>query len=56
MPYLLQKFDSGMHYFLIDEAVAASFLRSRNNRVICTINGTESFHCAILPKKDGVFL
>lgn len=44
-----------MHYFTVEAAAVAPFLEHGNNRVICTINETESFHCAILTRKDGSY-
>ncbi|MFY7666715.1 DUF1905 domain-containing protein [Flavobacterium sp.] len=51
--YMLQKFDSGMHYILVPDAVVAAIRKNGNTRAICTLNKAETFHCALLPKKEG---
>jgi Bacteriocin-protection, YdeI or OmpD-Associated/Domain of unknown function (DUF1905) len=53
MKYTLQKFSSGMHYIMLDEKTISKITKNNNKRAICTINETESFHCAIMPKKEG---
>ncbi len=42
-----------MHYILLDAATVNHLIKKDNNRVICTINHAVSFHCAIMPKKEG---
>jgi hypothetical protein len=49
---IIQKFDNGMHYALVDAEIVQSFLEKGTKRVLCTIND-EILHCAFLPKKDG---
>jgi hypothetical protein len=51
----LHKFNSGMHYILVDEAIVNSFADNGSSRVICTANGDVEFHCAFMPKKEGGF-
>lgn len=53
--YILQKFDSGMHYILIPDDIANRICKNGNTRAICKLNETETFHCALLPKKEGGF-
>ena len=51
----LSKFDSllwGFHITVPDE-VARPFLSKNKKRVVCTINGTETFQCALMPQKNG---
>lgn len=38
---------------LIPEPIAQDFLNAKIKRVICTLNNTISFHCAIMPSGDG---
>lgn len=49
----LEKFASGMHYVMVDSAVANKFLKDGNKRVLCTLNGECEFHAALMPKKEG---
>jgi hypothetical protein len=53
----LQKFDSplwGFHIPVPDE-VSKNFLETTGARVVCTLNGTEEFQCALMPKGDGSY-
>lgn len=49
----LEKFASGMHYFMVDKKTVEKFAKSGDQRVICTLNNTIKFHCALMPKKEG---
>jgi len=41
---------SGWHFLLVDKKTAAKLgFEDKYRRVVCTINGTESFQCALLP-------
>ena len=51
--YILKKFDSGMHYILIDKQLASDLTKNNTKRVLCRLNNEVEFHCAILPKKEG---
>jgi hypothetical protein len=51
--YVVEKFDSGMHFIRVDETTAAALTKNGNNRALCTLNGQVSFHCALMPKKEG---
>ncbi len=51
--YILEKFDSGMHYIMLDKEIVSEFMTSENNRVLCKLNNQLEFHCAILPKKES---
>lgn len=51
--YLLEKFDSGMHFILLDEKTVLALTKNNNKRVICKLNDLVEFHCAIMPKKEG---
>ncbi len=53
MEYRLEKFDSGMHYFVLDAVAVEQFAADGNKRVICTLNHSITFHCALMPKKEG---
>ncbi len=44
----------GYHIDVPDDA-AQVFLADGNRRVICTLNGQASFHCALMPKGDGTY-
>ncbi len=51
--YILEKFDSGMHFIMLEESSVKDLTKNKNKRVICTINNILEFHCAIMPKKEG---
>lgn len=51
--YVLQKFGSGMHYIMLDAKTIAKITKNGNKRAICVLNGLETIHCAIMPKKEG---
>jgi len=51
--YILEKFDSGMHYIMLDKQTVDAFSKNGNKRILCTINDQVEFHCAIMPKKEG---
>jgi hypothetical protein len=48
------KFSNGMHYIMVDENVAKSFITKGSNRALCMIEDI-NFHCAFMPKKEGGF-
>jgi hypothetical protein len=51
--YVIQKFDSGMHYFLVNERDIKKLLKLNDKRCICNLNNSIDFHCAIMKKKEG---
>lgn len=51
--YVLDKFDSGMHYIMLDKKTVLSLTKNGNKRVICRLNNEIDFHCAIMSKKEG---
>jgi Bacteriocin-protection, YdeI or OmpD-Associated/Domain of unknown function (DUF1905) len=53
MKYTLQKLPSSMHCIMLDAKLVVKLTKDGNKRVICTINGTEQIHAAIMPIKDG---
>lgn len=54
--YQLQKLNGGMHFITLDINTASKVTKLGNKRLICTLNETESFHCAIVKRKDGTYL
>ncbi len=48
----VQRFDSGMHYTMVEEEIVNSFLTKGSKRALCLIDKT-AFHCAFMPKKEG---
>ncbi len=52
---ILQKFDSNLwfYYILVPEAICEPFIGEKEKRVVCTLNGTEEFQCALMPKGEG---
>ncbi len=51
--FVIEKFDSGMHYIMLDTKTVAALTENDNKRVICKLNNQLEFHCAIMPKKEG---
>jgi Bacteriocin-protection, YdeI or OmpD-Associated/Domain of unknown function (DUF1905) len=51
--YILEKFDSGMHYIMLDKKSIATLTKGNNKRAICKLNNEVEFHCALMPKKEG---
>lgn len=53
----LQKFDSPLWGFhiMVPDAAAAPFLEEKEKRVVCTLNGSEEFQCALMPRGDGSY-
>ena len=42
--------DSGWHYIEVEPKIAEKFAKTdKSRRVVCTINGTETFQCALNP-------
>jgi hypothetical protein len=53
MKATLKKFARGMHYFMVDKKTVDTFSKTGDKRVICKLNDTVEFHCALMPKKEG---
>ncbi|MBC8153320.1 MAG: YdeI/OmpD-associated family protein [Bacteroidetes bacterium] len=51
--FVLEKFDSGMHFILLDEETISLLSKNKNKRAICKLNDEVEFHCAIMPKREG---
>ncbi len=49
--FLLEKFEGGMHYIMIDSKTVTSLTQNGNKRIICRLNDQIEFHCAILSRK-----
>ena len=49
--------DTGWHFLTFDEKAVAGlkFEEKKSRRVVCTLNGTHSFQCALLPWTDKGF-
>ncbi|WP_460674279.1 YdeI/OmpD-associated family protein [Larkinella ripae] len=43
------------HYMAVPDEVAQQFTRTKPVRMLCRLNGTVEFHCALRPKGDGTF-
>jgi len=54
---VLDRFDSNLWAFhiIVPEAVSGIFLEQGVTRVVCTLNGSLTFQCALMPKGDGVY-
>ena len=53
----LENFNSNLWHFhiTVPEPVARVFVDQGGKRVVCTLNGTETFQCALMPKGDGSY-
>lgn len=53
----LENFNTALwgHHIVVPAEFAQPFLDGNDRRVVCTLNGTESFQCALMPKGDGRF-
>lgn len=54
---IIENFDSDLWSFhiCIPDDVVQPFLQAGERRVVCELNGTESFQCALMPKGDGQY-
>lgn len=49
--------ESGWHFLLFDRKVVDRFgFDGKFRRVLCTINGSEAFHCAFMPSGEQFFI
>lgn len=53
--YILERFNSGMHFITLDKELVDQFLKDGNKRVLCKLNNQIEFHCAIMSRKDKSF-
>ncbi|MBC7866971.1 MAG: YdeI/OmpD-associated family protein [Gloeobacteraceae cyanobacterium ES-bin-316] len=53
MKYILEKFDSGMHFIILDKKTVSPLIQNGNKRALCRLGDTLEFHCAIMAKKEG---
>ena len=51
--FVLEKFDSGIHFIMLDKETVLTLTQNTNKRVICKLNDEAEFHCAIMSKKEG---
>lgn len=54
---ILERFDSNLWYFhiLVPKEIAENLITGKNRRIVCTLNDTESFQCALMHKGGGEF-
>jgi len=54
---ILKKFDGELWYYYVSVKTidAKPFLGKKDRRVMCSLNGTKPFHCALMPDGDGHF-
>lgn len=53
----LQNFHTALWNFhiVVSDEQASSFISGNDRRVVCTLNGSLEFQCALMPKGDGHF-
>ena len=48
---------SGWHFLIVDKKIEAKFgFEGKFKRVVCTINGGESFQCALMPWRETFYI
>lgn len=55
---VIEKFDSNLwgYHLAVSEPVGRTFITDSNDRrVVCTLNGSVTFQCALMPRGDGSF-
>ncbi len=54
---VIEKFNSRLwtYHLKVPGAIAAIFKENNAGRVVCTLNGQETFQCAIMPWSEGTF-
>jgi len=54
---LLERFDSLLwgHHFVVPAAIGQVFIEGNDRRVVCVLNGSKPFQCALMPKGEGAF-
>lgn len=54
---LLEHFDSPLwgHHFVVPAAIGQVFVEGNKRRVVCILNGSKPFQCALIPKGEGAF-
>jgi hypothetical protein len=53
--YILEKFETGMHYIILARKTASAFTQQGIKRVLCTLNDQVEIHSAIMQRKDGSY-
>ncbi len=53
----IEKFDGKLWYFyvVVPRVHAEPFMNEKNKRVLCSINGSDMFQCALMPNGKGDF-
>jgi hypothetical protein len=49
---IIERLNNGMHIVRLDEETLETLGKLENNRIICTLQGKVSFHCALLTQKE----
>lgn len=54
---MLEHFNSPLwgHHFVVPAAIGQVFVAGNDRRVVCMLNGSKPFQCALMPKGDGAF-
>jgi uncharacterized protein YdeI (YjbR/CyaY-like superfamily) len=51
--FIVEKFDNGIHFIILNDAIVKSLNLNDNKRIICTLDDRLSIHCAIMTNKEG---
>ncbi len=54
---VINEFDSNLwsHYFAVPKEISAHFIKHHSTRVICTLNHTYTWYCALMPDGEKGF-
>ena len=55
LEYVEDSLGWGYHITMPDE-VAKNFIQDKNRRVICSLNDTHEYQCALMPKGNGSYM
>jgi len=44
------------YHFPVPDVIVQKFVEGNNRRVVCTINGSYTFHCALMPLGDSSYI
>ncbi len=44
------------YHFKIPTSIADKYIEGKDRRILCTINGEETIHCALMPSPEGFFI
>ncbi len=54
---ILENFNASLwgHHIIVPDDIVQEFLNAGTKRIVCTLNETHTFQCALMPKGDGQY-